>query len=81
MRQVIDQGELLSIINDHMESLDDCRNIRFNTIARDPDRANGANWTTGSYRRSGDDHDEIACAEALEAFLLDLQARYDVDWR
>ncbi|MFS2103616.1 hypothetical protein [Ralstonia sp. Ralssp135] len=77
-REVIEKDKLLSLINDHMASLDACRNLRITSIANDPARTHGANWTTGHLRRSGSDHDQVECGEVLLAFMLDLQARYDI---
>lgn len=77
-RQIISKDDLLRLINEKLQSLDECRNLMVNSIAADPARANGANWTTYGLRRSGPDHDEIACREAVRAFMDDLQRRYDI---
>lgn len=77
-RQIIDREALLKIINDHLETVDVCRNLHVSSLAVDPHRANGGNWTTNGLRLSGDDHDQIACGEAIIAFMRVLQGRYDI---
>lgn len=77
-RQLIDRDQLLKIINDHLESVPVCRNLHVSSLALDPLRSNGGNWTTNGLRLSGDDHDQVACGEAIMAFMRDLQAQYDI---
>lgn len=77
-RQIIDRDALLKIINDHLETVHVCRNLHVSSLALDQYRANGGNWTTNGLRLSGDDHDQVACGEAIIAFMLDLQQRYDI---
>jgi hypothetical protein len=69
---VIRREELLTLINDHLETVPDCRNLHVISVGVDPTRANGGNWTTTGLRRSGDDHDQIACGNAIEKFMADL---------
>jgi len=73
-REIIDAHELLKIINDYVEGLDACRNLRVTRVVADPARTNGGNWTTSGIRLSGADHG----AEAIRDFMAGLQARYDI---
>lgn len=77
-RKLIGKEELLKIINGHLESLDECRNLHISAIVQDPGRTHGGNWTTSGHRRSGNNHDEEACAEAIQNFMAHLQATYDI---
>lgn len=77
-RKIIDRDVLLKIINDHLETIHVCRNLHVSSLAVDQQRENGGNWTTNGLRLSGDDHDRVACGEAIIAFMRDLQARYDI---
>ena len=77
-RQLIDREALLKVINDHLEAVPVCRNLHVSSVTVDPHRVNGGNWTTNGLRLSGDDHDQVACSEAIMAFMRDLQERYDI---
>jgi len=77
-RQIIDREALLKIINDHLETVHVCRNLHVSSLAVDLHRADGGNWTTNGLRLSGYDHDQVACGEAIIAFMRDLQKRYDI---
>lgn len=77
-RQIIDREAFRKIINDHLETVHVCRNLHVSSLAVDPQRANGGNWTPNGLRLSGDDHDQVACGEAIIAFMRELQERYDI---
>ena len=77
-RQIIDREALLNIINDHLETVHVCRNLHVSSLAVDTHRTNGGNWTTNGVRLSGDDHDQVACGEAIVAYMRNLQERYDI---
>ena len=77
-RQLIDRIDLLKMINDHLESLHDCRNLFISAVIPDRARIHGGNWTTDGLQRSGHDHDEGACWEAIVRFMRDLQTAYDI---
>lgn len=77
-RQLIDRNDLLKMINDHLESLHDCRNLHISAVVQDQAFTHGANWTTSGLRRSGNDNNEVVCKEAIASFMRDLQASYDI---
>lgn len=79
-RELIDAAALLGLINDHLASLDACRNLEVGAVIRDQTRAAGGNWTTHGLRQSGNDHDRTECAEAIRDFMRGLQAHYNVRW-
>ncbi|WP_152680254.1 hypothetical protein [Chromobacterium subtsugae] len=78
-RNLVSRDILLQMINEHLGGLHECRNLRVTTVLHDPERVHGANWVTGAIRRSGDDHDEVVCGDAIRAFMLDLQQRFDIE--
>lgn len=65
-------------INERLRTLEVCRNLQVIDIAQDPDRTHGANWVPYGLRRSGHDHDEVACGETILAFMEELQGQYDI---
>lgn len=77
-RQLIAPDDLLTIINDHIASLDECRNLKVLQVIPDPNRTYGGNWTTSGLRQSGDDNDPVECEEAIAKFMASLQTKYDI---
>ncbi len=78
-RKIIKASHLRDKINEHLEKFHECRNLRISTVVSDPARTHGANWSTSDLRRSGGDHDQVECSEAIETYMRDLQSKYDIE--
>lgn len=79
-RELIERDALLMLINEHLATLHECRNLTVGAVIQDHTLSGGANWTTLGLRQSGHDHDRVECAEVIRGFMRELQARYNVNW-
>ena len=76
-RRLLEQADLLRMINQHMATIDECRNIEAISIAIAPDHPNGANWAISGFRHRGNE-DQVDCIDAIEPFVASLQSRFDM---
>jgi len=76
-RILLEQSELLRMINDHMATLDDCRDIEAFSLAFAADHLNGANWAISGFRHRGTG-EQVHCIDAIEPFVTELQRHYDM---
>ena len=76
-RRFLKQTALLRMINDHMATLDDCRDFEAISLTHAPGHRNSANWAISGfyYRGTGE---QVHCTEAIEAFVTELQRHYDM---
>ena len=76
-RRLVEQADLLRMINDHMSTLDDCRDLEAISLAHASDHPNGANWAISGFRHRGTG-DQVRCIDAIEPFVTELQRHYDM---
>jgi len=78
-RSVITREALRGLINEHLATQPKCKHLHVLAIARDPSRALGSNWRIGWWGHHGSEIDRIACDKAIDGFMRELHAKYDVE--
>lgn len=78
-RQVISREALLHLINEHLAAQPKCKHLHVLSIAHDPTRSMGCNWKIGWWGHHGSEVDRVACDMAIDAFMRELYAKYDVE--
>jgi hypothetical protein len=78
-RQWISREELRRLINEHLAAQPKCKHLHVLAIAFDQTRKLGSNWKIGWWGHHGSQIDRVACDQAIDAFMRELHAKYDVE--